>query len=156
MEPRVDRIGAGAAGVESGPDRAEAEVVVPAAERARPVSRGERRRFVEEEKLGEPARLEERASVPVAEDEPARDPAPPDVAAADPPGVVVQAPAIPVHETAVWGSDELAERRDAVLERPAAHLVPRVSLTRMRGEVDPPRARPDAPAGATSPSVPGG
>src|SRR5262245_17522873 len=75
---------------------AEAHVVLPAAQGARPVARRERGRLVEEEELRELARLEQRLAVPAAELEPARDPAPRRPAPADPPLVVVQAAAVPV------------------------------------------------------------
>ena len=55
--------------------------------------------------------------MPVLEDEATRDPAPHGVAPPDPPGVVVEAAAVPVDEPAAGIGDELAERRDAVLQR---------------------------------------
>jgi hypothetical protein len=77
----------------------------------------EGRRLVEEEELGEPARLEQRPALPPSELEPARDPAPAVVPPADPPGRVVEAAAVPVDEAAGRVRDQLAERRDAVLQR---------------------------------------
>src|SRR5207247_1510618 len=84
VELLVDRVGSCLTGVEQAPDRAEAVVILPAAERAGPVSGGERRRLVEEEELGEPAGLHQRLAVPAAEPEAAGDPALPVVASADP------------------------------------------------------------------------
>ena len=77
----------------------------------------ERGRLVQEEQLGEPARLQQRAALPAAELEPTRDPALPVEAPPDPPGIVVQTPAIPVDESPRRIGDELAERRHAVLQR---------------------------------------
>src|SRR5262245_60988516 len=76
----------------------------------------ERRRLVEEEQLGELAGLQERRAVPVLVDEAARDPALDLVAAADPPLRVVEAAAVPVDEPTRLRRDEVAERRDTVLE----------------------------------------
>ena len=78
---------------------------------------GERGRFVEEEQLREAPGPQQRAAPPVAELEPARDPAAAVVAAADAPFVVVEAATVPVHQAARGVGDELAERRDPVLQR---------------------------------------
>src|SRR5882762_11382634 len=104
------------------PDLEESDVVLPAAERTRPVAGGERGRLVEEEQLRELAGLEERGAVPVLEAKPAGDPAPSAVAPDDPAALVVQAAAVPVDEAAGGCGDQLAERRDAVLAR-ARHTV---------------------------------
>ena len=79
----------------------------------------ERGRLVEEEELGEPSRLHQRRAVPAAELEPAGDPALAVVAPPDAPALVVQTAAVPVDEPARRVGDELAERRDPVLERHA-------------------------------------
>ena len=121
LESHVDRVGADVA-VEPAPERREPVVVVPAAECARAMPRRERRRLVEEEQLGELAGLEERRAVPVLEDQPAGDPASYLPAPPDPPFGVVQAAAIPVDQAARRCRDEVAERRDAVLERHAPVL----------------------------------
>src|SRR5262245_55019284 len=76
----------------------------------------ERRRLVEEEQLGELAWLQERRAVPVLVDEAARDPALDLVAAADPPLRIVEAAAVSVDEPACLRRDEVAQRRDTVLE----------------------------------------
>jgi hypothetical protein len=117
VEMRIDRIGALVPRMTVGPDRAEAVVVLPPAERARAMSGGEGRHLVGEEELGEPSRLHERAAVPAPELEPAGDPALPAVPPSDAARLVVQAAAIPVDETARRVGDQLAERRRAVLER---------------------------------------
>ena len=117
VELRVDRVGAALPRMEISPDCPQAVVVLPAAERARPVPGRHGGRLVEEEELGELPRLEERPSQPAAELEPAGDPAPAVVASPDPAGAVVQATAVSVHEAAGRVGDELAERRHAVLER---------------------------------------
>ena len=78
---------------------------------------GERRRFVEEEELGEASGLQQRTALPAAELEPARDPAPAVVAAADAPFVVVEAATVPVDQAARGVCDELAQRCDPVLQR---------------------------------------
>ena len=122
LESHVDRVGADVA-VEPAPERREPVVVLPAAEGARAMTRRERRRLVEEEELGEACPgLEEWRAVPVLEDQAARDPASYLPAPPDPPLGVVQAAAIPVDEAARRCRDEIAERRDAVLERHAPVL----------------------------------
>ena len=60
VQLRVDRVRSDLAGVSVAPDLAEAVVVLAAAERARAMSGGEGGRLVEEEELGEAARLEQR------------------------------------------------------------------------------------------------
>ena len=98
-------------------ERHEAVVVLAAAERTRPVAGGERRRLVEEEQLREPAGLEQPRPLPVLELEPAGDPALDGEAAPDPAGLVVEAAAVSVDETAGRVRDQLAEGRDAILQR---------------------------------------
>jgi len=93
------------------------DVVLSPAERARPVPCRERGRLVEEEELGEEPGMEELPSLPAFELEPARDPALRGVTAPDPPGRVVEAAAVPVDEPAARARDQVAERRDAILER---------------------------------------
>jgi hypothetical protein len=77
----------------------------------------ERGRFVEEEQFREAAGLHQRPASPPAEFEPAGDPALAVEATADATGLVVEAAAIPVDEASRWIRDELAERRDAILQR---------------------------------------
>ena len=117
VESCVHRVRADLAGMELAPDVREADVVLTAAERARAVPRGERRRLVEEEELGEAAGLEEGGAPPAAELEPACDPALAVVSPPYPASLVVQAAAISVHETARGVGDQLARRGDAVSER---------------------------------------
>src|SRR6185437_3659558 len=105
------------AAVQAGPDRAEAVVVLAPAERARAVAGGERGGLVDEEELGELARLHHRAALPAPELEPAGDPAAHSPAAADVPPVVVQAAAVAVDEPARRRRDQLPERRDPVSQR---------------------------------------
>ena len=57
MEPCVDRVGASRSRMDPAPDRGEPIVVISAAERAGPMSRGEGGRLIEEEQLGEPSGL---------------------------------------------------------------------------------------------------
>src|SRR5262249_20144993 len=71
---------------------------------------------VEKEELGEAPRLQQRPAQPTLELEPARDPTLAVVCAADPSGVVVQTAPVPVHQPPSRVRDELAERRDAVLQ----------------------------------------
>ncbi len=117
VELRVHRVRAPLARMELPPDLLEADVIVAPAEGARPVTRGERGGLVEEEELGELPRLEERPALPPLELEPAGDPPSDRIAPADTTLVVVQAAAVPVHEAACRIGDQLAERRDPVLQR---------------------------------------
>src|SRR5687767_6016435 len=103
--------------MEFAPDLAEAVVVGAPAERAGTVPRCERCRLVEEEELGEAARLQQRPTLPATELEPAADPALAVEGPADAARLVVEAAPIPVDEAARGMRDELAERRDAVLQR---------------------------------------
>jgi hypothetical protein len=112
----VDLVGRRPAAAGTGADVEEAVVVGPAAQRAGAVAGGERRPLVEDEELGEPARLQEALPFPPAELEPAGDPAQAIVVAADAAAGVVQAAAISVDEPAARVGDQLAEWRDAVLE----------------------------------------
>jgi hypothetical protein len=113
----VYRIGTDLSGVHRAPDRREADVILASTQGARAVARGERGRLVQEEQLGEPAGLQQRRSMPIAEAEPARDPSRAGVATTDPASVVVEAATVPVHEPARGIGDELTERGDAVLQR---------------------------------------
>src|SRR5262249_4583238 len=122
-------------GVVRAPEVGEAPIVLAAAERARPVPGGERRRLVEEEQLGEAARLQQRRPAPAAKLELARDPAPHGEAAADRAGRVVQAAAVAVDEPALGRLDQLAERRDAILTRHHAS-VPAAALSTKAVERD--------------------
>src|SRR4029077_13280685 len=114
VELRVDRIGSDLAGVQLPPQRAEAVVVLAAAERAGAVAGREGGRLVEEEELREAAGLQERLTVPPLELEAAGDPTLAVEAPPDAPGVVVEAAAIAVDEAPGGVGDELAERRDPV------------------------------------------
>ena len=66
MELHVDRVGAGLIGMELAPAPAEVDVVLPPAESARAMARGESGRLVEEEELGEAARLKQPGPLPAA------------------------------------------------------------------------------------------
>jgi hypothetical protein len=113
----VDDVGTGLPRMDPTPELAEAGVVGPAAQGAGPVARGECRRLVEKEQLGEPPRLQQRRAAPPAELEPARDPAAPGVPSADPSLVVVEAAAVAVNEAPSRIRDQLAEGCDPVLQR---------------------------------------
>ena len=121
VQLRVDGVRSGRTRMQLPPEREEAVVVLPPAQRARTVTGRQRGGFVEEEQLGELARLQERMAVPSTEAQPARDPALAVEAAADLPICVVQAAPVAVDETARGIGDELAEGRDAVPERHRAH-----------------------------------
>src|ERR1700738_691323 len=99
------------------PDRREPVVVLTAAQGARPVPGGERRRLVKEEQLGVPSWLHQRRAAPAAELQPARDAPPAVVSAPNPAGRVMQAAAVSVHEPTVGRRDQLAQWGDAVLAR---------------------------------------
>jgi hypothetical protein len=116
VQPRVHLVGGRPAAAGTGADIQKTVVVGPAAQRARAVAGGKRRRLVEEEQLGEPVRLQQAPALPATELELAGDPAPAVVVAADAAGGVMQAAAVSVHETAARMGDQLAERRDPVLE----------------------------------------
>jgi len=116
VELRVDVVG-----VQSVPQRAETFVVVATALGARAVPGRERRRLVEEEKLGVPARLHQRRAAPVSKLQPAGDPAPAVVSPPDAAALVVQTASVAVHEAARRIRDQLAQRRNAVLERHASY-----------------------------------
>ena len=113
----VDRVGTALVWMQRAPDLDEAVVVGSAAERARAMSGRERGRLIEEEELGEAARLLQRRTVPAAKLEPARDPPPDSEPPTDAPLVVVQAAAVPVYETTSGICNEIAERRHAILSR---------------------------------------
>ena len=121
VQLRVDRVRADLTGMDRAPDLAEAVVVGAPAERTRAMTGGEGGRLVEEEELGEAARLEQRPALPAAELELAGDPAPAVVAPADAAALVVEAAAVAVDQAARGICDELAERRDAVLQRHRRH-----------------------------------
>ena len=82
----------------------------------------ERGRLVEEEELGEAARLEQRLAVPAAELEPAGDPALPVESPYDPARRIVETAAVSVDEAASGICDQLVQRRDAVLQRHQVNL----------------------------------
>lgn len=116
MKLRVDRVCSDLAGMQLVPDRRESVVVLAPAERARAVSGGEGSRVVEEEQLGEAARLEECTPSPSAELEPTGDPALAGVAPTNAPVLVVKAPPVSVHEATSGIRHEIAERRYPVLQ----------------------------------------
>src|SRR5580765_755241 len=116
MQARVDGVRVLLPGMEVCPDLDKTSVVLAAAERARPVAGRERRRLVEEEELGEAARLHQWVPVPAPERKPACDPALPVVTPADSAPIVVEAAAVPVDEPTRRVGDHLAQRCDAVLE----------------------------------------
>ena len=117
VQLQVDGVGSGLPRMPAPPELAEADVVLPAAQRTRPVPGREGRRLVEEEELGEPARLQERRTPPTPELQPAGDPAAHGEAASDPALVVVEAAAVPVDEATLGNGDEVAERGDTVCKR---------------------------------------
>src|SRR3954454_22951931 len=80
------------------------------AKTTRPVSGRECSRLVEEEQLGEPARLHEPPAMPPSELELAGDPPPDAVRTADVPLRVVHVPAIRVHEAPRRDGDRLPQR----------------------------------------------
>ena len=145
MELRVDGISSDRLVVSSPPHLGKADVVLATAQRARPVTGGERRRLIQEEELREPAGLHERGSVPATKFEPTRDPAPAGVSAPDPPRCVVQASTIAVHEPSCRMRDQLAGGRDSVLERHAQVSGGRPTrapaIARRPGRRSPPRGR---------------
>ena len=117
MELGVDRVGSDLARMEIAPDGDQAVVVLAPALRTGAMAGRERSHLVEEEELRVAAGLLQRTSPPVAELEPARDPAFHREATADAALGVVEAAAIPVHEATGGVRDEIAERRDPILER---------------------------------------
>ena len=120
----VDRVGSDLAGVKVAPDRDQAVVVLAPAERARAMPGREGGRLVQEEELGEPARLQQRTALPSPKLQLAGDPPLPVVASPDASELVVQAAAVAVDETTAGIGDQLAERRHSVLQR---HSIPVVS-----------------------------
>jgi hypothetical protein len=104
------------------PRLAEAEEILAAALRTRPVAGRQGGRLVQEEELGEPAGAQEFAPPPL-ELEPAGDP-PPDLPGTNQPAViVVKDTPIPEKESARIGGDDLPERRDSVAERHGGPIV---------------------------------
>ena len=90
VELGVDGVRAGLIRMDRAPDRHEPYVVIAPAERAGAMAGGERGRFVQEEQLGEPARLHQRRPVPPSERQPAGDPARAVESPSDDAGLVVQ------------------------------------------------------------------
>ena len=119
MELEIDRVRTDRIAVTLSPDVTEADVVLATTEGTRTVTRGERGRLVQEEELGELARLEQRAPVPAPELQSARDPASHRPLSSDAPEIVVQTATVAVHEPSRGMRDDLAEGRDPVLERHA-------------------------------------
>ena len=98
-------------------DLQETVVVVAAALGARPVTGGERGRFVEEEELRVAPRLLLLDAPAILELEPAGDPALDLESTHDRPVRIVQAASVAVDEPTRRVGDQLAERGDAVLQR---------------------------------------
>ena len=117
VELGVDRVGSDLAGMEVAPDGDQPVVVLAPALRTGAMAGCERGHLVEEEELGVAARLQQRLRLPAAELEPARDPALHRVATANAALGVVEAAAVAVHEASGRVRDQVAERRDPVLER---------------------------------------
>jgi hypothetical protein len=135
VELCVDRVGSGLApfgmdGVQVAPDRGEAVVILAAAQGAGAMTGCEGCRLVEEEELGEAARLQERRAMPLLELEPACDPALPVVTAPDPSGRVVEAATVSVDEASRGVRDELAERCDPILQGHLARTLSGLLLRR--------------------------
>src|SRR5690242_10993367 len=80
------------------------------------------RRLVQEEQLGEPARLKQRGAMPALKREPAGDPAPARMVTPYLAVRIVQAAAVPVDQAALGHRDQVAVRSDAVLQRHGATL----------------------------------
>src|SRR5579871_2247289 len=113
MEALVDRAGARLAD-----ELHEADVVLAAALGARPVARREGGRLVEEEQAGVATRWHRAArAAAAAELEATRDPASQLPLPAEDFVGIVQPPAVAVDQAALGRRDDLAERRDAILER---------------------------------------
>jgi hypothetical protein len=117
VELGVDRVGSDLARVQIAPQSDQPVVVLAPALRTGTVAGRERGHLVEEEELRVPARLLQRASSPAAELEPASDPALHRETTANAALGVVEATAVAVDEAAGRVRDEIAERRDPVLER---------------------------------------
>lgn len=117
VELLVDPVRSDRARMQSRPDLGEADVILPSAERAGAMPRGERGRLVEKEELREAPRLEQRFPPPASELETTRDPALPGETSPDPTRLVVKAAAVAVDEAPRRVHDELTQRRHAVLQR---------------------------------------
>src|ERR1700694_5107061 len=91
-------------------------------------------RLVEEEQFCEATRLLKRLTVPVFELQPAGNPTLAVKAPTNSPVCIMQAAAVAVHEPARRVCDELAERRDTILER---HVRGRGSDLGVRAGCDP-------------------
>lgn len=114
VELRIDRVRSDLARVKRPPHLTESVVVIPSTLRARPVARCQRSRLVEEEQLGEPPGRHQRRAPPAAEAQPTGDPALGGVGPSDLALLIVQAPAVAVHEPSFRRGDQLAQRRDAI------------------------------------------
>ena len=123
VEPGIDRVRA-AVGMQLTPDGSEAVVVGAAAQGARAMTGSEGSRLVEEEQLGEPPRLQQWPAQPAAELEPAADPPLSVIAAADAAVLVVEAAPVSVDQPTPRLGDEIAERRDPVLQRHQTERTP--------------------------------
>src|SRR5678815_3864150 len=92
-----------------------------------PMAGGQRDGLVEEEQLGVETRAHDSAPPPPEAGE-ARDPAPPLRVADDAPLRIVQPPAIAHEQAAALDGHEVAERRDAILQRHDRATISRLSL----------------------------
>jgi hypothetical protein len=136
VELGIDDIGVGVPRMLLAPDRQEPPVVGAPAERTGTMSGRERGGLVREEELREASGLHQRLSMPAAEPEATDDPASAVVVQADPAVRVVQAAPVAVDEAASRIGDQLAERRDPVLERHGGITIA-ASVGGRRPELDP-------------------
>jgi hypothetical protein len=127
VELRVDRVRSGLAGMELAPRLHQVLVIGATAERAGPMSGGERRRLVQEEELGEATGPEKRVSPPAPEFEAARDPTLSVVAAQEVATRIVEAAAIAVHQPTCRFGDQLAEWSHPIAKRHDLSVAVRVS-----------------------------
>jgi hypothetical protein len=116
VELGIDRVGSDLARMQVAPDREQLVIVLAPALRTGAMAGCERGHLVEKEELRVAARLNERTSPSSAELEPARNPPLDRIAAANATLGVVEAASIAVDEAAGGIGDQVAERRDPVLE----------------------------------------
>ena len=116
VQHRIDFIDAGDASKARFPQRAKALIIGVSTLRARTMAGGERRRFIQEEKFGVRARLHNR-TMPPAELDQAGNPALHLGLSHDAAAIIVQDAAIAHHQPAPRQGEDLAVRRDAVLQR---------------------------------------
>jgi len=150
MQPRIQRIGPSAVSeVKIVPKCDKLSVVLVAAEGAGAVTGGKCCRLVEEEQLGESARLEEALALPPPELQAAGDPASAVEAPPDRPVRVVEAAAVAVDKAPRRVGDQIAERRDPVLKRHERDSIATRAAyfdARARGELEPVDKRKELPA----------